>query len=167
MSIVNYLSHETTGDRHPFEQKNGTYFMEEGELRKEVDHRESKICIEGNPIEYLIKRVDEQNGYHLNTNDTIQQILNGPYWWPTIAQDTDYYINAECPRCKKKTTTKIQCGAITTDPQEDWRTSFIDYLSHERLTIPATTSQRQQIAIRNRHFQLINGDQLIKEVPME
>jgi hypothetical protein len=32
--IVEYLIHGTTGDQHPFEQKNGTYFMEEGELRK-------------------------------------------------------------------------------------------------------------------------------------
>jgi hypothetical protein len=107
--------------------------------------------------------VHEQNDYHLNPEDTIQQIFNGPYWWPTITQDTEYYINGEYSRCKRKTTTKIQCGAITTNPQVDWRTPFIDYLSHGRLTTPATTSQRQQIAIRSRPFQLIHGDQLIKE----
>jgi hypothetical protein len=67
------------------------------------------------------------------------------------------------PNVRKKTTTNIQCGAIAIHPQEDWRTSFIDYLSHENLTTPATISQRQQIAIRSRHFQLINGDQLIKK----
>jgi hypothetical protein len=157
--IVDYLIHGTTEDRHPFEQENRTYFMEEGELRKEVDYGESKICIAGNSIKHLIKRVHEQNDYHLNTNDTIQQIINGLY----IAQDTEHYINGECPRRKKKATTKIQCGAITTDPQEDWRTPFIDYLSHGRLTTPATTSQRQQISIRSRPFKLINGEQLIKE----
>jgi hypothetical protein len=92
--------------------------MEEGELRKEVDHGETKICIAGDPIKHLIKRVHEQNSYHLNPKDIIQQIFNGPYWWPTIAQDTEHYINGECPKCKKKATTKIQCGAITTDPQK-------------------------------------------------
>ena len=54
--IVNYLIHGTTGDQHPFEQENGTYFMEEGELRKEVDHGETKICIAEDPIKHLIKK---------------------------------------------------------------------------------------------------------------
>jgi hypothetical protein len=53
--------------------------------------------------------------------------------------------------------------AITTDPQEDWRIPFIDCLSHRRLITPAIVSQRQQIAIRSRHFQLVNGDQFIEE----
>jgi hypothetical protein len=84
-SIVEYLIHGTIGDRHPLEQENRIYYMEEGELRNKVDHEESKICIAGDPIKHLIKKVHEQNGYHLNPNDAIQQILNGPYWWPTIA----------------------------------------------------------------------------------
>jgi hypothetical protein len=83
--IVDYLIRGTTGDQHPFEQENGTYFMEEGELQKEVDHGESKICIAGDPIKHLIKKVHEQNGTNLNAHDIIQQILNGPYWWPNIA----------------------------------------------------------------------------------
>ena len=161
--IMEYLNYEKTENRELFEQEYGTYFMEEGELRKEVNHGESKICITGDQIKHLIKRVYDQKGCHLNPNDTIQQILNGPYWWPTIVQDTDDYINGECPKCKKKTTTKIQFGAITTNSQKDWRIPFIDYLSHGRLTIPATVSQRRQIAIRSRPFQLVNGKQLIKE----
>jgi hypothetical protein len=100
--IVEYLIQGTTGDRHPFEQENETYFMEEGELRNEIDHGETKICIAGDPIKHLIKRVHEQNGYHLNPNDTIQQIFHGPYWWHTIVQDTEHYINGECPKCMKK-----------------------------------------------------------------
>jgi hypothetical protein len=40
----------------------------------------------------------------------------------------------------------------TTDPQEDWRSQFIDYLSHERLTTPAIVFQRQQIVLRCKHF---------------
>ena len=116
--------------------------MEEGELRKEANHGESRICITEDQIKHLMKRVHDQNGCHINPNNTMQQTLNGPYWWPTIVQDTNDYINGECQKCKKYTTTKIQCGAISTDPQEDWRTSFIDYLSHGRLTTPATISQR-------------------------
>jgi hypothetical protein len=46
--------------------------------------------------------IHNQNSWHLNPNDTIQQILNGPYWWSTIAQDTNHYNNEECSKCKKK-----------------------------------------------------------------
>ena len=67
--------------------------MEEGELQKEINHEENKICIAEDQINHLIKRVHEQNSYHLNSNDTIQQIFNRPYWWPTITQDTQQYIN--------------------------------------------------------------------------
>ena len=160
--IVEYL---TNGKNrvHQIKQGKEIYFMEEGELRKEANHEESKICIAGEQIKNLIKRVHDQDNWHIEPINTIQQIFNGPYWWPTIVQDTNDYINGECPKCKGNTTTKIQCGAITTDPQEDWRTPFIDYLSHGRLTTPATLTQRQQIAIRSRPFQLVNGDKLIKE----
>ena len=54
--IVDYLSHGTTGDRYPFEQENGTYFMKEGELRKDVNQEESKICIAEDQINHLKKR---------------------------------------------------------------------------------------------------------------
>ena len=138
--IMKYLNHEKTKNRDLFEQEYETYFMEEEELQKEVNPRESKICIAGDQIKHLIKRVHKQKGCYLNPNNIIQQILNGPYWWPTIVQDMNDYINAECPKCKKKTTTKIQYGAITTDPQEDWKIPFIDYLSHGRLTTSATVS---------------------------
>lgn len=134
--IMEWLNHGETKNQNILEEENGTYFMEDGELRKEVNQGESKICIAEDQINHLKKKVHEQNGYHLNSNDTIQQVLNGPYWWPTIVQDTNDYINGERPKCKENITTKIQYGAIITDPQEDWRTPFIDYLSHGRLTTP-------------------------------
>ena len=62
--------------------------MEEGELRKEANHEESKICIAGEQIKNLIKRVHDQDNWHIEPINTIQQIFNGPYWWPTIVQDT-------------------------------------------------------------------------------
>jgi hypothetical protein len=70
--IVEYLNYETTKGRDLFKQENGTWFIKERELRKEIDYGESKICIAGDSIKHLIKRVHEQNDCHLNPNDTIQ-----------------------------------------------------------------------------------------------
>ena len=62
--------------------------------------------------------------------------------------------------------TRVQCGTVnTTDPQENWRTPFIDCLTHWSLTTPATVFQRQQTTIRSQPFRLINGDNFTKEGP--
>lgn len=134
--IMECLNHGETENQSLLEEENGTYFIEEGELRKGVNQRESKICIAGEQITHLIKRIHDQDNWHIESINTIQQIFNGPYWWPTIVQDTNDYINGERPKCKENTTTKIQCGAITTNLQKICRTPVIDYLSHGRLTTP-------------------------------
>lgn len=87
--IVKYLTHERTKDQQTFGEENETYFMEEGELQKDSNHEESKICIANNQIKHLIKRVHDPKGKHLNMKETIQQILNKPYSWPTIALNTN------------------------------------------------------------------------------
>jgi hypothetical protein len=131
--IIEYLSHGETNNQNILEEENRTFFIEEGELRNEANHEESKICIAGEQIKHLIKRVHDQDNWHIEPINTIHQLFNGPYWWPTIVQETNDYINGECPKCKENTT-KIHYGAITPNPQDDWRNPFIDYLSHERLT---------------------------------
>ena len=47
------------------EQENEIYFME-------ANHGESKICIAKDHIKHLIKMVHDQNGRHINTNNTMQ-----------------------------------------------------------------------------------------------
>jgi hypothetical protein len=51
------------------------------------------------------------------------------------------------------------------DEGHDWRMPFIDYLTHDRLTTEASTTQRQQIAIHSRPFILNQNGTLIKEGP--
>ena len=64
-------------------------------------------------------------------------------------------------------TSKIQINTITIEEKEeqDWKTPFIDYLTHGRLTTEASTTQRQQIAIRIRPYMLNHNGTLIKEGP--
>jgi hypothetical protein len=47
------------------------------------------------------------------------------------------------------------------DEGHDWRMPFIDYLTRGRLTTKASTTQRQQIAIRSRPFMLNQSGTLI------
>ena len=105
------------------------YFIEEL-LSKEITNGESKIYIAKDQIMHLFKRVHDHNGSHLNLENSMEQILKGPYWWPTIAYETNHYITSERPKFDDKIMTGAQCGAITiTELQEDWRTPFIE-LSH-------------------------------------
>jgi hypothetical protein len=69
--IVEYLNHGKTENRNSIEEDNGTYFMEEKELRIKLKYGESRICIAEDQIKYLIKMVHEQNCCHLNPNDII------------------------------------------------------------------------------------------------
>ena len=77
--IMKYMTNGKNGIQQ-IKQGDETYFIEEGELRKETNHEESKICIAGEQTKYLIKRVHDQNNWHIDPINTIPQILNGPYW---------------------------------------------------------------------------------------
>jgi hypothetical protein len=61
----------------------------------------------------------------------------------------------------------IECTTITAKEgnEQDWRTPYIDYLKHGRLTTEASTTQRQQIEIRSRPFMLNQNGTLIIEGP--
>ena len=133
--------------------------MEEEKSHKEFTNRESKICIVRDQIEHLIKMVYNHNGIHLDLANTTKQKLKGPYWCLSISKNINHSITWECPKFEDKVIIEAQRGAIiTTNPQEDWPTSFIDYLTHGTWTTPAMVPQKQQIAIRSRPFHLINGE---------
>ena len=137
-----------------------------GRIMKKSTNEESKICIPEDQIKHLIKRVHDHNGIHLDQTSIIKQILKSLYWWPSISKNTHYYIIWKCPKCENKVMRGVQCGAITTtDPQEDWRTPFIVYLTYGEVNYTKISSPKKHIAIRSRRFSLINKDKLIKEEP--
>ena len=80
--IMKYLTNGRNGVQQ-IKEGDETYFIEE------ANYEESKIYIAGEQIKHLIKREHDQNDWHNDPNNTIQQVLNGPYWWPTILQDTN------------------------------------------------------------------------------
>lgn len=84
-------------------------------------------------------------------NATKQLILQGAYWWHTIAEKTSLFITL-CTKCGKKKELLIEVDL--TNPStlreivhykkmvENWRTFLIDYIFHDELS---TGIQRKQI----------------------
>ena len=101
-------------------------------------------------------------------DEMISQVTLRPYWWPTIPPDIDYLCR-ECRNCWPHNSPKhvVDCKTITIKGKEehDWRSSFIEYFKHGRLTIEASTTQRQQISIRSRPYMLNHNGTLIKKRP--
>ena len=144
------------------------YFLEEGKLKRNFASGQVKLCIsQEKGIEWL-STIHHQRYPHLSMDEMVLQVNLGPYWWPTIPLDMDHLCK-ECWICwpHKLTEHMVDCKTITINGKEepDWRTPFINYLTHGRLTTEASTTERQQIAIRSRPYMLNHNEILLKEGP--
>ena len=142
-----------------------SYFLKEGKLKRRIADGDIKLCISQEEGIRWLTIIHNQRSPHLSMNEMISQVTRGPYWWPTIPPDIDHLCR-ECRYCQPNNFLEpvVDCKTITIKYGQDWRTSFIDYLTHERLTTEASTT-RQQIAIRSCPFMLNQHGTLIKEGP--
>lgn len=75
--------------------------MEEGELKKIMPNGEVKICINGEEVKTLVRRLhDHQGRKHLSTDLTWQLVLIGPYWWLTIHTEVYFACDINYQSCK-------------------------------------------------------------------
>lgn len=101
-----------------------------------------------------IKSIHTQENQHHSINATKQLILQGAYWWPTIAKDISLFIIL-CSECGEKeeppkevdltnpnTSREMVPYKKTTD---DWRTPLIEYIVHGRLSTGTQREQREII----------------------
>ena len=173
--IIQHLKYPMELSKLDFQEELGilkdgipNYFLEEDILNRRLPNRDIKLCItRGEGIEWLTT-IHNQRSPHLSMDEMISQVTSGPYWWPTIPPDIDHLCR-NCMHCWPKESPKhvIDCRTVTSKENEghDWRTPFIDYLTHGRLTTEASIIQRQQIAIHSRPFMLNQNGTLIKEGP--
>ena len=165
MELSNFAFHEELGvSREELPQ----YFLQEGKLKRKLTNGDIKLCISKDKGIKWLETIHHQGNPHLSMDEMISQANTGPYWWPTIPPDIDYLCR-NCKICWPEQTTgrMVGCTTITAkrENEQDWRTPYIDYLKHGRLTTEASTTQRQQIAIRSRPFMLNQNGTLIKEGP--
>ena len=165
MKLSDFAYHEELG---LLREELPNYFLKDGELRRKFAKGGVKLCIsQETGIEWLTD-IYHQREPHLSMDEIISQVTVGPYWWPTIPPDIDHLCKS-CMGCQLTKTMEhdVDCTTITVKGREeqDWRTPFIDYLKHGRLTTEASTTQRQQIAIRSRPYMLTHNGTLIKEGP--
>lgn len=142
MKLSNSAFHEELGVPH---KELPHYFVEEGKLKQSFANEQIKLCIfQEKRIEWL-NIIHNQRYPHISMDEMILQVTIGPYWWPTIPPDIDHLCK-ECRVCWPNISLEhsVDCKTITIKEKEelDWRTPFIDYLIHSRLTTEASTIQR-------------------------
>ena len=165
MELSNFGFHKELG---LLREKLPSYFLEARDFKRRFAKGDIKLRIsQEKGIEWLTI-IHNQRYPHLSMDEMISHVIIGPYWWPTIPLDIDHLCKG-CRICwpNKSQEQVVDCKTITIKEkkEQDWRTPFINYLTHGRLTTEASTTQRQQIAIRSRPYMLNPNGTLIKEGP--
>ena len=165
MKLSNFAFHKELG---VLQEELPHYFLKERKLKQIFANGQIKLCLsQEKRIEWLTIKYNQRYP-HLSMDEMISQVTIGPYWWPTIPLDIEHLCK-ECKVCwlDKSPVHVVDCKTITIKDKEeqDWRTPFIDYLTHGRLTTKALTTQQQQIAIRSRPYLLNHNGTMIKEGP--
>ena len=142
MELSNFAYHEELG---VLREELPSYFLKEGKLKWRIADGDIKLCIsQEEGIEWLTV-IHNQRSPHLSMDEMISHVTLGPYWWPTILPNIDHLCR-ECRNCRPNNFPEpvVDCKTITIKEKEgqDWRTPFIDYLTHGRLTTEASTTQR-------------------------
>ena len=173
--IIQHLKHPMELSKLDFHEGLGilkdeipNYFLEEDILNRRLNG-DIKLCISrGEGIEWLMT-IRKQRSPHLLMDEMISQVTSGLYWWPAIPLVVDHLCK-NCIHCWPQESPEhvIDCITVTSKEKEgpDCRTPFIDYLKHGPLNTEASTTQRQQRAIRNWPYMLTHNGIPIKEGPV-
>jgi hypothetical protein len=134
------------------------FILKEGELHRVFHNGIIKKCIPGRYVRSYIKTLHIQENRHFSINATKQLVLQGPYWWPTIAEDISLLITL-CTECGGQgeelpttaSSSESSNGANIIPYKEtfnDWRTPLVEYMAHENFKMDVETQREQRETIR-------------------
>ena len=134
------------------------FILKEGKLHRIFHNNIIKICIPGRYMRSYIKTLHVHKNRHYLINATKQLVLQGLYWWPTIAEDVSLLITL-CTECKGQgeelpTKESFSQPSDRTDiipckkTFSDWRTPLVEYMAHGKFKMDAETQREQRETIR-------------------
>ena len=121
----------------------------------------------GRYVRSYIKTLHIKENRHYSINATKQLVLQGPYWWPTIAEDISIFLSL-CIKCKghgEELPTEVNASEPSTKTDiilykktfNDWRTPLVKYTAHGKFKLEIETQRGQRKTIRDsEHFTLEN-----------
>ena len=126
------------------------FILKEGELHRVCHNGIIKKCIPGRYVRSYIKTLHIQENRHFSINATKQLVLQGPYWWPTIAEDVSLLITlcTECGGQGEELPTTASSSESDKETFNDWRTPLVKYMAHENFKMDAETQRGQRETIR-------------------
>ena len=138
------------------------FILKEGELHRIFHNNIIKKCMPGRYVRSYIKTLHIQENRHFSINATKQLVLQGPYWWPTIAEDISIFITL-CTDCNKQgeelptevNSSKPGNGTDIMPYKEtfnNWRTPLIENLAHGKFKLEMNTQRGQRKIVRDSEY---------------
>ena len=179
---VQYLTCQTYGtpwvsslpleERRLLAYRSQFFILKEGELHRMFHNSIIKKCIPGRYVRSYIKTLHIKENRHFSIPATRQLVLQGPYWWPTIAEDVSLLITL-CTECKGPGKELPIEGSSSQPSQEtelipyketfnDWRTPLVEYMTRGKFKMDMETQRRQQELIRESEFFTVEKGKLRK-----
>ena len=145
-------------ERRLFAYRSRFFILKEGELHRIFHNNIIKKCISGRYVRSNIKTLHIKENRHFSINATRQLVLQGPYWWPTIAKDVSLLITL-CTECRGQGEELPTEGSSSQPSNEtemipyketfnDWRTPLVEYMARGKFKMDMETQRRQQELIR-------------------
>ena len=175
ITYMTHKAHRTTWticlpkeERALLKYRSQFFILNEGELHRIFHNGTRKECMPGRYVRSYIKTLHIKENRHYSINSTKQLVLQGPYWWPTIAEDISILITL-CTECKgqgeelpKEGNPSGSSNAANIIPYKetfnDWQTPLVEYMAQGEFKLQTKTQRGQRETVRDReHFTLENG----------
>jgi hypothetical protein len=112
----------------------------------------------GRYVRSYIKTLHIEEDRHFSINATKQLVLQGPYWWPTIAENIALLVTlyTECKGQGEELPIEVNSSEPSNKTDiipyketfDDWRTPLVEFMAHEQFKMDAESQRGQRKTIR-------------------